>query len=79
MGAARTTNEASTHAYNQELLMACTCDYSYTCPECQARIKTERQAIYARELQRWLVDVAKTISDRLGIEIPEPPEAPGDD
>lgn len=57
--------------------MACSCDYSYTCPECQAKMDAENALDYARELQEYVSECLKLIADKLGIELPPPPKPRG--
>lgn len=52
----------------------CTCNYSYTCPTCQARIDAENAMDYANELRDWTVESIKLIAKALKIELPEAPQ-----
>lgn len=52
----------------------CTCDYSYTCPQCQARIDAMNQAEYLDEVKAWTAESLKLIAAKLGIELPEEPK-----
>ena len=51
----------------------CTCDYSYTCPSCQARYDAQNAMDYANEIRDWTVESIKLIAKALNVEIPEPP------
>jgi hypothetical protein len=53
--------------------MACECDYSYICHECQLRIDIRNQEEYNDELKQWTVEAIRLIAQKLNIEIPDPP------
>jgi hypothetical protein len=54
--------------------MACTCDYSYICPECQDRIETERRLLVEEETAKWIVDALVLLARHVGFELPDPPK-----
>lgn len=54
--------------------MACTCDWSYTCQECQTRIDAANAVDYANELRDWLVESMQLVAEKLGVQISDPPQ-----
>ena len=53
--------------------MACECDYSYTCSECQMRMDAQNQADYLNELREWTIEAIAALAKKLDLDIPEPP------
>lgn len=60
--------------YGKVIKMACKCDYSYTCEECQLRIDAANQAEYIDELREWAIVAIAALAKKMGLEIPEPPK-----
>lgn len=58
--------------------MSCTCDVSYICDECQAKIEVERMRQFEREWREWVGVTLQAIAQHAGIahRLPEPPEEP---
>lgn len=56
--------------------MACTCDYSYTCPECQQRIDAENHKAYMREWHAWVATSLKALALQLHVALDPVPEEP---
>lgn len=54
--------------------MACSCDYSYTCNECQARIDIENQKQYNEEVKEWIVECLQVLGEKFNVKLPKPPE-----
>lgn len=54
--------------------MACSCDYSYTCDECQTKFDIENQKQYNEEVKDWLVECLKVLGEKLNVKLPKPPE-----
>lgn len=54
--------------------MACECNYSYTCSECQNRIDVENQKQYNEEVKEWIIECLKLLGEKLKVEFPKPPE-----
>lgn len=57
--------------------MACDCEYSYTCGECQARYDAQNALDYANELRNWTVECLKLIAEKLDVKLPEEPQNRG--
>lgn len=52
----------------------CSCDYSYTCNVCQAKIDIENAMDYTNEIHDWTVESIRLIAKALNVEIPSPPK-----
>lgn len=52
----------------------CTCDYSYTCPQCRAKMDAANEAEYLREIRDWTVESIVRLAKRLGVELDKPPD-----
>ena len=57
--------------------MSCTCDYSYTCPECQVKIDVANQERYLEELTEWIVGSLQALAERAEVKLEDPPQKPG--
>ena len=57
--------------------MACRCDYSYTCSECQEKIDVENQLEYQKEQLDWILNSIKEIATKVGAELPPEPKKRG--
>ena len=57
--------------------MACECDYSYICRECQTKIDIENRLDFERERMEWVVEAIKKLAEKLGVELDEEPKKRG--
>lgn len=52
----------------------CSCDYSYTCPSCQARIDAARELQYSNEIREWMIEIVVALGKALNVELPDRPK-----
>jgi len=53
--------------------MACTCDYSYICAECQDRIDRELADEARAKVTEWLIAAVKALAEKADVELPPLP------
>lgn len=55
----------------------CTCDYSYTCPQCRNAMDIENQRQYADEMHAWIISCIEAVAAKLDVTLPDKPEHRG--
>ncbi len=55
----------------------CTCDYSYTCPQCRAISDIANIEDYNLEMHTWVVTCLQEIAAKLKVTLPEAPQKRG--
>ena len=56
--------------------MACECNYTYICNECEEKHRIFRQQKYNEEMFDWVVQSIVAVAKKFDVDIKEPPSKP---